>query len=414
MNIEPYLKYMAKQGASDLFLTTAAAPSIKIQGELKPISDTKLQPGVTREIAYTLMSSEQVETFEQELEMNLGMSIPEVGRYRINIYMQRGEVSLVIRYINSKIPTVEELNLPPILKKMVMHKTGLVLLVGATGTGKSTSLASMVDFRNHTKAGHILTVEDPIEFTYSHDKSIVGQREVGIDTLSYDNALREAMREAPDVILIGEIRDRETMQAALQFADTGHLVLSSLHAVNANQALDRIINFFPPEARNHILMDLSLNLRGIVSQRLVMGKDQKRIPAVEVLLNTPYISELIHRGEVGEIKEVMEKSGTSGMQTFDASLYDLYKSKKITLEDALSHADSRSNLEWRINFGGTSDDTLQQVKPVDLDLVGGSDALAQTQENEVLARPEQDLPDGSKPGDLLDDLESFSNSRLGR
>ena len=411
MNIESYLKYMAKQGASDLFLTTGAAPSIKIQGELKPISDTRLQPGVTREIAYTLMSAEQVETFERELEMNLGMSLQDIGRYRINIYMQRGEVSLVIRYITSNIPGIEELNLPPVLKKLVMHKTGLVLLVGATGTGKSTSLASMVNYRNQNRSGHILTVEDPIEFTYSHQKSIVGQREVGIDTISYNNALREAMREAPDVILIGEIRDSETMQAALQFADTGHLVLSSLHAVNSNQALDRIINFFPPEARNHILMDLSLNLRGIVSQRLVMGCDQKRIPAVEVLLNTPYISELIHRGEVAEIKEDMEKSGTSGMQTFDASLHDLYKSKKITLEDALANADSRSNLEWQINFGGSADDTLQQLKPVSLD--EAQDAMAQTQENEILSRhPEfDDSEDGS---DLLDDLGPFSDNSLGK
>jgi twitching motility protein PilU len=402
MNIEPYLKYMAKHGASDLFLTTAAAPSIKLQGDIKAISDTKLQPGVTREIAYTLMNSEQVEVFEKTLEMNLGTSLPGIGRYRINIYMQRGEVSLVIRFINSNIPTIEELGLPPVLKKLVMHKTGLVLLVGATGTGKSTSLASMINFRNLTKSGHILTVEDPIEFTYQHHKSIVGQREVGIDTLSYENALREAMREAPDVILIGEIRDRRTMEAAMQFADTGHLVLSSLHAVNSNQALDRIINFFPPEARNHILMDLSLNLRGIASQRLVMGMEGKRVPAVEIMLNTPYISELIRRGEFNEIKEVMEKSGTSGMQTFDSALYDLYRTKRITLEDALTHADSRSNLEWRINFGGNQDDTAQQPKP---------------SFSEVVAEEEDDLsfgnlPDGSKGGDLLEDLESFTSSRL--
>lgn len=246
-----------------------------------------------------------------------------------------------------------------------MHKTGLVIVVGSTGSGKSTSLAAMIDFRNQRRADHILTIEDPIEYVFAHKKSIVGQREVGLDTLSYENALREAMREAPDMIMIGEVRDRTTMEAAIAYADTGHLCLTTLHAVNANQALDRIINFFPPEGKQQILMDLSLNLRGIVSQRLVLGIDGKRVPAVEVLINTPYISELVKKGEMGEIKEVMEKGAVNGMQTFDQSLYDLYKAKAISLQDALANADSRGNLEWRINFGGgmkslhKEDDALQ-------------------------------------------------------
>ena len=272
---------------------------------------------------------------------------------------------MVIRFIKGAIPSVDELNLPPVLKDLVMHKTGLVIVVGSTGSGKSTSLAAMIDFRNQRRADHILTIEDPIEYVFQHKKSIVGQREVGLDTLSYENALREAMREAPDMIMIGEVRDRTTMEAAIAYADTGHLCLTTLHAVNANQALDRIINFFPPEGKQQILMDLSLNLRGIVSQRLVLGIDGKRVPAVEVLINTPYLSEMIKKGEMGEIKEIMEKGAVNGMQTFDQSLYDLYKAKSISLQDALANADSRGNLEWRINFGGgmkslhKEDDALQ-------------------------------------------------------
>jgi twitching motility protein PilU len=247
---------------------------------------------------------------------------------------------------------MEMLGLPPILKKLVMQKNGLVLLVGSTGSGKSTSLASMIEHRNKEQTGHILTIEDPIEYAFSHKKSIIGQREVGLDTLSYENALREAMREAPDLIMIGEVRDKQTMEAAITYADTGHLCLTTLHAVNANQALDRIVNFFPPEGKAQILMDLSLNLQGIVAQRLVPDVEGGRVPAVEVLINTPYVSELIKRGSVSDIKPIMEKGAASGMQTFDQSLYDLYKSERISLDDALGNADSRGNLEWQINFGG--------------------------------------------------------------
>lgn len=352
MNIDPYLRLMAQKGASDMFFTTGAPISIKVEGDFKAVSKTPLEPGMAKRISYALMGEEKTREFEDTKEMNLGVSVVGLGRFRVNVYIQRGEVSMVIRYIKSEIPTIEALQLPPVLKDLVMHNNGLILLVGATGSGKSTSMASMIDYRNINRVGHILTVEDPIEYVFQHKKSIVGQREVGLDTWSYDNALREAMREAPDMIMVGEVRERSTMEACIGFADTGHLSLSTLHAVNANQALDRIVNMFPPDAKKQILMDLSMNLRGIVSQRLVSAKSGKRIPAVEVLINTPYISELIKKGEIGEIKEVMEKGGSVGMQTFDQSLFELYKSDAITLQNALANADSRGDLEWRINFGG--------------------------------------------------------------
>ena len=353
--LDPYLKLMAEKEASDLFFTTGAMPSIKVNGEMKPVSKKRLEPGQTRKIVYSILSEQQIETFEEELELNLGLSRPGIGRFRTNIYMQRGEVSMVIRFIKSRIPDIDDLGLPDVLKELIKEKKGLVLMVGATGSGKSTSLAAMIDHRNAVQAGHILTIEDPIEFVYEHKKSIVGQREVGLDTHSYENALREAMREAPNMILIGEVRDQETMEAAITYADTGHLCVSTLHAVNANQALDRIINLFPPEQKNQILMDLSLNLKAILSQRLVPTKDGKgRMAAVEVMLNTPYIAELIRKGDMHDIKETMEKGGQDGMQTFDQALFDLFKHGKIDLSDALNYADSRTNLEWKINFGGGS------------------------------------------------------------
>ena len=358
--LEPYLQLMAEKQASDLFFTTGAAPSVKINGVLKPVSKTRLEPGTVRKLAMGILTDDQIRDFENDLELNLALSVASLGRFRVNLYHQRGEVSMVVRYIKSDIPTVEALDLPPILNDIVMDKTGLILMVGATGSGKSTSLAAMIDYRNQRHSGHILTIEDPIEYVYQHKKSIVGQREIGIDTHSYQNALREAMREAPDVILIGEIRDQETMEAAITYADTGHLCLSTLHAVNANQALDRIINLFPPEQKNQILMDLSLNLKAIVSQRLLPRKTGGRIPAVEVLINTPYISELIRKGELGEIKEIMEKGAQSGMQTFDQSLYALYTADKVEMKQALNYADSKTNLEWKINFGGGTDDLDQE------------------------------------------------------
>jgi len=352
MNITPYLKLMADKGASDLFFTTGAPVSMKIEGDTKAVGKSPLEPGIVKQIAYSIMSDDQKEEFTHELEMNLGMSLKDIGRFRINIYLQRGEVSMVIRYIKAKIPSMDELNLPAKLKELISLKKGLILVVGSTGSGKSTTLASMINYRNETTAGHILTIEDPIEFSFNHMRSIVGQREVGLDTRSYSNALREAMREAPDVIMIGEARDEETMKAALSYADTGHLCLTTLHSVNANQTLDRILSFFSRDESNQILMDMSLNLKAIVSQRLIQSRDGKRVAAIEILINTPYISELIRKGEFNEIKEVMEKGATEGMQTFDQSLYELFKNGKIDLKSALNNADSRSNLEWRINFGG--------------------------------------------------------------
>lgn len=352
MNLQPYLKLMSEQHASDMYFTTGAPVSVRIDGLMRPVGKSMLTPGMTKKLAYDLLTPSQIQEFEKNLEMNMGMSYTDLGRFRVNIYMQRGEVSMVIRYIKADIPTIEELGLPKIYKQMINQKKGLVLVVGATGMGKSTSLASMIDHRNETDTGHILTVEDPIEFMFHHKKSIVGQREIGLDTLSFDNALREAMRETPDLIMIGEARDSDTMQSALRYADTGHLCLTTLHATNANQTLDRVINFFPNEAHNQILMDLSLNLNAILAQRLVPSIDGTRVAAVEVMINTPYISQLIRDAAFSDIKEVMEKNAEEGMKTFDQSLYDLFKEGKIDLKTALANADSSSDLEWKINFGG--------------------------------------------------------------
>ncbi len=373
VNLQPYLKLMAERGGSDVFFTTGAPVSMNIEGKMHSIGKTPLEPGMTKEIAYSVMDENQKMGFEATMEMNLGLSLKDIGRFRINIYTQRGEVSMVIRYIKSDVPSLDDLNLPDKLKELVCNRKGLVLVVGATGSGKSTTLASMINYRSINMPGHILTIEDPIEYMFDHQKSIVGQREVGLDTLSYENALREAMREAPDVIMIGEIRDRETMEAAIQYADTGHLCLSTLHSVNANQTLDRILSFFPPDARNQILMDLSLNLQAIVSQRLVEGLKGKRIAAIEILINSPYISELIRRGDFHEIKEIMEKGEADGMQTFDQSLYQLFEDGKIDIKTALSYADSRSNLEWKINFGGGVTDIKEENE--ELPFASGPDEL---------------------------------------
>ena len=347
-----YLKHMATANASDLFLSTNARPSIKIDGQLHPIQKEVLKPGVVKALVAEVIDELQAAEFEQGLELNLGISLPE-GRFRVNIFMQRGEVSLVARYIKHEIPTLAKLNMPLILESLIQERKGLVLVVGSTGSGKSTTIASMINHRNKYCAGHILTVEDPIEYSFQHLKSIVSQREVGVDTLSYENALREALREAPDVIMIGEVRDRATMEAALKFADTGHLSISTLHAVNAYQALDRMLHLFSEAAKNQILMDLSMNLNAIVSLRLMPGLGETgRCVATEVMINSPRISELIRSGEFNEIKAVMEKGGESGMQTFDQSITDLYSKGKISMETALNYADSRTDLEWKLNFGG--------------------------------------------------------------
>ncbi len=358
MDIKDYLRIMVKYDASDLYLTTGAPPSAKIQGEIKPLSKDTIPPGSVKESAYKIMSEEQIAEFKVTPEMNLAISEPGVGRFRVNIFQQRNQVAMVIRNIKIDIPEMATLGLPDTLKDIIMQKHGLVLFVGGTGSGKSTSLASLIDYRNTNSSGHIITIEDPIEFVHRHKKSIVNQREVGVDTASYADALKNTLRQAPDVILIGEIRDRETMEHALSFAETGHLAISTLHANNANQALDRIINFFPEDRHNQLLMDLSLNIRAFVSQRLIPTIDGKRCAAIEILLGTPLIQDMILKGQVKEIKEVMEKSENLGMRTFDSALYHLYKAGRITLNEALKNADSENNLRLRISLSEGDVSTL--------------------------------------------------------
>jgi len=354
MELNDYLKLMVARDGSDIYLTTGAPPSMKVQGALSPIEKNSLAPGMTKRIAYQIMDADQKAEFERAPEMNLAIA-NDIGRFRVNIFKQRNEVGLVIRNIKTEIPKINDLGLPPILTKLIMQKRGLILFVGATGSGKSTSLAALIDFRNANSAGHIITIEDPIEYIHPHKKSIINQREVGVDTNSYEEALKNTLRQAPDVILIGEIRDRETMEHALTFAETGHLAISTLHANNANQAFDRIINFFPEERRRQLLMDLSLNVRGIVSQRLIPTLDGKRSAAIEILLGTPMINDLILKGEFGLIKEIMEKSENVGMQTFDGALYKLYKQGRISLDEAIRNADSQNNLRLRINLNARRD-----------------------------------------------------------
>ena len=350
MELESFLKAIVERDGSDLYFSTGAPPSMKVQGQLTQVSDQPLPPSAVAGLAEEIMDAEQRAEFERRPEMNLALSKPGIGRFRVNIFRQRGEVAMVIRTIKTEIPDYRSLGLPDTLPKLVMQKRGLVLFVGGTGSGKSTSLASLIDFRNSNSAGHIITIEDPVEFVHRHKRSIVNQREVGIDTASYEDALHNTLRQAPDVILIGEIRSRETMEHALAFAETGHLCLSTLHANNANQALDRIINFFPEDRYKQLFLDLSLNLRGIVSQRLIPTVDGKRAAAIEVLLGTPRVCDLIKNGKIDDIKEVMEKSATQGMQTFDSALYQLYRDGRISLQEALQNADSVNNLRLRIQL----------------------------------------------------------------
>ncbi len=348
--IDPFLKLLAQKDGSDLYLSTGAPACAKFQGTLKPLSQTPFKAGEIEAIANEIMDEEQREQFMHELEMNLAISVPGVGRFRINIFKQRNEVSIVARNINTDIPQFDKLGLPEVLKDIIMAKRGLVLFVGGTGSGKSTSLAALIDYRNTHAGGHIITIEDPVEYVHKHKKCVVNQREVGVDTRSFRNALKNTLRQAPDVILIGEIRDRETMEHALEFAETGHLAISTLHANNANQALERIINMFPEERRPQLLLGLSQNIRGFVSQRLLPTVDGKRCAAVEVLLGTKTIQELIHKARLHEIKEIMEKSENLGMQTFDAALFQLYKAEKITFDEAMANADSPNNLRLRIKL----------------------------------------------------------------
>ena len=350
MNFEEYLRILARNDGSDLYLSTGAPPCAKFQGTLKPLATEPLKPGEIAAIAHAILDDEQRQQFAQELEMNLAISIPGAGRFRINVFRQRNEVSIVARNITTEIPKFDDLGLPPVLKEVVNAKRGLILFVGGTGSGKSTSLAALIDHRNSSAGGHIITIEDPIEYVHRHKKCIVNQREVGVDTRSFHNALVNTLRQAPDVILIGEVRNRETMEHALAFAETGHLAISTLHANNANQALDRIVNLFPEERRPQLLMNLGQNLRAFVSQRLVPTVDGKRCAAVEVLLGTKTIEELVIKGEFESIKEIMSKSEALGMQTFDAALYKLYKEGRISMDEAIRNADSQNDVRLRIKL----------------------------------------------------------------
>lgn len=343
---------MAAKRASDLFLSVGAPPSIKIDGVTKHIGETALGSDGIRKMAYSIMNERQQKEFESTWEMNLAVALGEQGRFRVNIYRQRGEIALAARFITNQIPPLESLHLPALLKDVIMLPRGLVLVVGSTGSGKSTTLASMIDYRNENRTGHILTVEEPIEYVHSHKASVVDQREIGLDTQSYANALKNAMREAPDVIMIGEIRDRETMQAAIAYAETGHLCLSTLHANNANQTLDRILNFFPDSARHQLLIDLSLNLKAVIGQRLLHGVRIKRVPAVEILLSTAYIADLIEKGEIASIREAIKQGNEVGMQTFDQALYLLYAQGEISYREALENADSHTDLALRVRLEG--------------------------------------------------------------
>lgn len=346
-----WLRHMNKYKGSDLFITTNFPPAMKVDGKITPITDEPLTSEKCMEIAFSIMSTKQIEEFSSTNECNFAISLPDTSRFRVNAMVQRGATALVFRSITSKIPNFDSLNLPPVLKDVVMKKRGLVIFVGGTGSGKSTSLAAMVDHRNENCQDHIITIEDPIEFVHQHKKSIITQREVGVDTENWFAALKNTLRQAPDVILIGEIRDRETMDYALAFAETGHLCLATLHANNSNQALDRIINFFPEERRTQLLTDLSLNLQAFISQRLIPCEGGKgRVAAVEILLNSPIISEMIQKGEIHSIKEMMKKSTAMGMQTFDQALYELYERGDISFQDAIKNADSAHDLRLDIQL----------------------------------------------------------------
>lgn len=356
MEFEKLLRLMVEKGGSDLFITAGVPPSMKVNGKIMPVSKTPMSPEMTRETVHGVMNEQQRREFTENHECNFAISARGIGRFRVSAFYQRNLAGMVLRRIETNIPTIEELKLPDVLKKLSMTKRGLVLFVGATGTGKSTSLASMIGYRNKNSSGHIISIEDPIEFIHQHQNCIVTQREVGIDTSSFEVALKNTLRQAPDVILIGEIRTRETMDYAVAFAETGHLCLATLHANNANQALDRIINFFPPDRHNQVWMDLSLNLKAIVAQQLVPTPDGKGSRAViEVLINTPLAADLIRKGEVHELKSLMKRSTELGMQTFDQALYNLYAQGEITYEDALLHADSANDLRLLIKLGSETD-----------------------------------------------------------
>ena len=348
--VQQLLTLMKQKGASDLFITAGFPPAIKLDGQMTPVMEKPLSGEASATIIRSLMNDRQIKDFEATNECNFAISPPAIGRFRVNAFVQQGKVGGVLRTINTEIPTVEQLGLPMQLKNIVMEKRGLVLMVGATGSGKSTSLAAMVGHRNQNSRGHIVTIEDPIEYVHPHIGCVVTQREVGTDTQTWDNALKNTLRQAPDVILIGEIRTRESMEYAVNFAETGHLVMATLHANSSNQALDRIINFFPEEKREQLLMDLSLNLKGIISQRLIRKEGGGRVPAIEILINSPLIADLIFKGEVTSIKEVMGRSNEQGMQTFDQCLFSLFEAGLISYDEAVRNADSQNELRLRVKL----------------------------------------------------------------
>jgi twitching motility protein PilU len=358
VEILDFLKVMIEKDASDIYLTVASPPMYRVEGIVDPVGEYNFNSEDLETLAKSLMANGQWQEFNEKKEMNLAVSYPKLGRFRINVFRQRGSTGLVIRKIKVEVPNLDELRLPPILKEIAMTKRGLVLVVGATGSGKSTTLAAMIDHRNSNGSGHIISVEDPIEFVHRHKKCIVTQREVGFDTWSFQEALKNAMRQAPDVILVGKIRDTETMEAAIAFADTGHLCLGTLHSTNTYQSFERILNFFPETRHSQILMQLSLNLRAIVSQRLVSGLDGKRVVATEVLMDTPRVKDLIKKGEINTLKDAMEQGVQEGSQTFDQALFVLYKEGKISLEQALINADSANNLRVKIKLEGLKGDDL--------------------------------------------------------
>lgn len=357
MDFESLLKLMVHKNASDLFITAGVAPSLKVNGKLAPVTQGTLTPVQSREIVMSIMTPAQREEFERSSECNFAISASGIGRFRVSAFVQRNHAGMVLRKIETTIPTIDELGLPPVLRDLAMTKRGLVLFVGATGSGKSTSLASMIGFRNKNSTGHIISIEDPIEYIHHHEGCIITQREVGLDTESFQTALKNTLRQAPDVILIGEIRTRETMDHAIAFAETGHLCLATLHANNANQAMDRIINFFPEDRRNQLLLDLSLNMKAFVAQQLIPKPDGSgRVLCAEILINTPLMADMIKKGDIHEMKGLMSRSRESGMLTFDQALYDLYKDGEITYEDAINHADSENELRLMIKLGDSQGD----------------------------------------------------------
>lgn len=353
LDITPYLKLMVERDASDLYFTANAQVNIKINGVTNPVGKNPLPPGTIKDILPGILTEKQLAEFEEEMELDTAFTVDGIGRFRVNVFRQRGEEAIVIRQIKVEIPPIDSLKLPALIKDLIMEQRGLIIIAGATGTGKSTTVASMLDYRNQNRTGHILTIEDPIEFMYQHKKSIVNQREVGLDTKSFNEALRRAMREAPDVIMIGEIRDATTMKQALSYADTGHLCIATLHATNAVQTMERIISFFPEGTRDQLLMDMSLNLRAVIAQRLLIDKQNQRVPATEVLLNEPHVKSLIREGQTHKLKEVLEKAPEGSLQhSFDNDILRLYKAGLVTEQEALAHADEPDHFRLKVRMGG--------------------------------------------------------------